>query len=84
MWTAYQQAQTYRCKPSDLYGITGQPEAFYFDRAVYTFGASLDAALDKIRNDSKRSAGQKTMALNMCLNKWLGIKRFASVKAQRR
>ncbi len=79
MWTAYSQAKTFRCLPSELYKIRGEPESFYFDRAVHTFGARLEAAIEEVKQDGKRTDNQKKMAINMLMNRWLGTAQFASV-----
>lgn len=76
-WAAYQLSKTYRCRPSELYGIEGQPEAFYFDRAVGTFGVHLEAKLAEVENHGKKSKAQKAMARSMILRRYLGSGEFA-------
>jgi len=54
--------------------------AFYFDRAVFTFGSALEAELEKAghsRGKSKKSDAQIAMARQQVMAKWLGTKRFA-------
>lgn len=71
LWTAFQLARTFRCRPSELYGIDEYPAAFYFDRAVGLFGVHLENELARV-DSSKRSKQQKEMAKKMLLNRYLG------------
>lgn len=75
-WAAYQLAKTYRCRPSELYGITEQPAAFYFDRAIGTFGVFLENKLAEAEK-GKKSENRKAMARNMVLMRYLGTGAFA-------
>lgn len=77
LWTTWTACKDYRCRPSELLGIVEQPLAFFFDRAVRTFGAHVERELEKA-GAGKKSEGQRQMAQNMVLQKWLGMGRFAS------
>lgn len=61
-----------KVRPSDLYGIADDVRAFYFDRAVATFGLTVEADLDKVSRDAKTSK-QAERRREMALNKWLGV-----------
>lgn len=49
--------------------------AFYFDRAVYTFGSALEAELEQAgqsRGKSKKTETQIAMGRQQVLTRWLG------------
>jgi len=74
------QAKQFHCPPSELMGVTDQPTAFYFNRAVFTFGQALEAELEKAgasRGKSKKTDSQIAMARQMVMNRWLGTQKFA-------
>lgn len=77
MWAAFQLSKTYRCRPSELYGIDEQPTAFYFDRAVGLFGVTVENKLAEAES-SKKTKNQKMMARNMVLQRYLGSGGFAA------
>lgn len=70
VWELYKLSKDYRCRPSDLLTITHPVQAFYLDRAVWTFGTSLDAALAKVE-DGKKKAPQIKAAKTRVLHTWL-------------
>lgn len=76
LWQAWQLSKSYGQKPSTIYGITEQPAAFYFDRAVATFGARLENDLAEAENKAK-SDTRKAMAKQLVMNRWLGTNNFA-------
>lgn len=52
--------------------------AFYFDRAIYTFGSALEAAIEKAGSGrGKRSESQIAMARQQVQARWLGAQKFA-------
>ena len=71
LWEAWNLATTYRCRPSDLYGIHDEVTAWCFDRAVYTFGSGLRDALKSATHSAKSNA-QAQARYRQTLAKWLG------------
>lgn len=69
-------------------GTAGEPTAFYFDRAVYTFGSALQAQLDQAgqtRGKKKKTDQQIAMAKQRVMARWLGTEqKFADPLAARR
>jgi hypothetical protein len=59
-----------RCRPSELYGITDTLHAFYFDRAVATFGLAVEADLTDAAEEAKTASSAKRKQ-DMRLAKWL-------------
>lgn len=55
--------------------------AFYFDRAIYTFGSALEADLERASQSGKgknrKSDSQIAMARQQVMSRWLGTQRFA-------
>ena len=80
LWLTWKQCKEFRCLPSVLLGLTDQPTAYYFDRAVFTFGQALENELEKAgesRGKTKKTASQVAMARQNVLSKWLKMERFA-------
>lgn len=73
MWEAWKLSQTYRTRPSELYGIDDEVTAWCFDRAVYLFGSQLDAELREA-SDGAKSKSQARSRSQRVLTKWLGGK----------
>lgn len=76
----WNQAKEFSCRPSDLVGIESDLWAYYFDRAVFTFGRAIETELDKAGRSSgkkKKTDAQIEMARNSIMAKWLGLRRFA-------
>jgi hypothetical protein len=65
----YRQGKTFATRPSELVGLTAQPARQFFDRAVFLFGSSLEADLEK-SVESKKSASAKKLAQVMCMHRW--------------
>lgn len=84
LWLAWLQSKTFKCLPSELLGVTEQPAAFYFNRAVFTFGQALEAELDRVGAvKGKRTEGQAAMARQQIMARWLGTQRFAEPTPRR-
>lgn len=67
-------------------GIEEQPLAYYFDRAIFTFGRALEAELERVgqsKGRHKKTASQIAMARQQVLARWLGTQRFADPTARR-
>ncbi|WMI33125.1 tail assembly chaperone [Microbacterium phage RikSengupta] len=59
-----------KTRPSEIYSIEDEVTAWFFDRAVNTFGAALESRLHAVTEKTKtRSAGQKKAQQE--LDKWL-------------
>lgn len=71
VWEAWQLSKAYHVRPSELYGIQHPVQAFYFDRAVWVFGTTLDADLEKAGADAKKPAQQEAARMRV-ISKWLG------------
>lgn len=65
-----------RCRPSELYHIHNEFAAFCFDRAVATFGTSLEAAVREAGEaqvkGNKKDKAKISRAMNSELAKWIG------------
>lgn len=72
VWEVWQLSKNYRCRPSDLLNITHPVQAFYLDRAVWTFGTSLEGALAECE-DGKKKAPQIKAAKQRVLTRWLEL-----------
>lgn len=46
-------SQAMGCRPSDLLSLTNRLHAFYFDRAVWLFGSTLENELELASENSK-------------------------------
>lgn len=58
-------------------GIEEQPLAYYFNRAVFTFGKALEGELDRVsqqtgKGKQRKSQQQINMARTQVLRRWLG------------
>lgn len=71
LWEAWQLSKTYHCRPSELYGIEHPVQQFYFDRAVWVFGSTVDNEVDKAGEKAKKPKAAEQARLRV-LNKWLG------------
>jgi hypothetical protein len=63
--------KTYHCRASELYGISHPVQAFFFDRAVYTFGTSLENDLKESTRKAKKQ-DQADRIRDRVIAKWLG------------
>ena len=70
MWEAFQLAKQLTTRPSDMYGIDDELTAWSFDRAVQTFGSSLESRLHEVAEKAKTRAAVKRKT-EQELNKWL-------------
>lgn len=80
LWLTWTQAKQFRRSPSEILGLTDQPMAYYFDRAVFTFGRALEAELEQAaesRGKTKKTASQVAMARQTVMARWLKLQRFA-------
>jgi len=63
-------ATKFQCRPSDLYAMQDEVLALYFDRAVYTFGVSVEADIHQVAETAKNDKQAKASAVRV-LHKWL-------------
>lgn len=71
VWEAWQLSKAYSRRPSELYGIDHPVQSFFFDRAVYLFGTTLEADLEKAGEKAKKPKQAEQARMRM-LQKWLG------------
>lgn len=71
VWEAWQLSKAYVVRPSELYGMTHPVQAFFFDRAVWVFGTTLESDLEKAGAKAKKPK-QAEQARMRVLQKWLG------------
>jgi hypothetical protein len=73
---AWQQSKAFHCRPSELLHIEDELTAYYFDRAIFTFGKAVEAELERVsqqgKGKSKRTQAQINMARQQVLNRWVG------------
>lgn len=55
-----------------MYGIRDELNAYFFDRAVTTFGHAIDSALEDAGKNAKTTA-KAEQARSRVLNQWLGL-----------
>lgn len=55
-------AKEYQTRPSSLYGIHEDYDAFCFDRAVYTFGTYVEGEMKKASEKGKTDEQKKQKA----------------------
>lgn len=60
MWETWRISKEYRCLPSDLLSITESTKKFYFNRAVWRFGISLEAEMDQAESQAKTDAAKRS------------------------
>jgi len=53
-------SRTYKCLPSDLYSIHESSKKFYFNRAVWRFGNTLEAEMDEAESRAKSDAAKRS------------------------
>lgn len=73
MWQHYRMSKSLRKSPSELLDIRHPVRAFYFDRAVWTFGSTLEADLEAAVEGVKKEKAAKAKQ-QMVLATWLGGK----------
>lgn len=71
VWEAWRLSRAYHCRPSELYGIGHPVQAFFFDRALWLYGTTLEADLEKVAAKAKKPK-QAEQAQIRVLQKWLG------------
>lgn len=64
-------AETFHCRPSELYAIEDPVLALDFDSAVWLFGTTLDADLAESEAKAKKPA-EKERVRQLRLQVWLG------------
>lgn len=70
MWNLWRMSQSLGRTPSELLYITGTAKAFFFDRAVWLFGSTLEAEIEtSTKNLTKAKAIEAKQ--QMVLSKWL-------------
>jgi hypothetical protein len=87
LWEAWQLANQWGTRPSELYGITEALAAHNFDRAVMYFGSHVEAEMHEAAEKAKTNKAAKQKAQQV-LNRWLaeegdGIPRFRDPAAGR-
>lgn len=55
-------AKEFQARPSELYGIHDDYDAFCFDRAVYTFGTYVESEVEKAGEQGKTKDQRKKNA----------------------
>lgn len=70
MWEAWQLANQWGTRPSELYGIREELAAHNFDRAVMYFGTNVEAEMHAAAEKGKTSKAARQKAQQV-LNKWL-------------
>jgi hypothetical protein len=73
-------ASAYSSTPSKLYGLEHPVEAFYFDRAVWAFGSTMDADVEENTRAVKKN---REAAIERRIAEWMdddgkSVGRFAS------
>jgi hypothetical protein len=71
MWQHYRMSKSLRKSPSELLNIIHPVRSFYFNRAVWVFGSSLEAALEAAAEGGKKEKIIKARQ-QMVLATWLG------------
>jgi hypothetical protein len=64
-------SKTYHSRPSELYGISHPVQAFFFDRAVFTFGTAVENDLKESTRKAKKQE-QVDRIRDRVMAKWLG------------
>lgn len=72
-WVLFNQSKTWRCRPSEILGVTDPYSAFCVDEAVYYVGISIQNELNEVEGREKdpKKARRKVESY---LNNRLGIK----------
>jgi hypothetical protein len=64
-------SQKMRCRPSDLLGIEKATTAYYFDRAIWTFGQSVQSEMDEAERKGSKNPKSVPSRQRMILNQWV-------------
>jgi hypothetical protein len=70
LWQMWNLAKVWKTRPSQLTHITDPLRAFYFDRAVYTFGTEVETAMDEAA-DGAKSKKEAQRKRQMALAKYM-------------
>lgn len=70
LWETWTLAKQWGVRPSELLSIAYELDAYFLDRAITTFGMSVEADLDKASTDAKNSK-KAAQARARVLDKWL-------------
>lgn len=62
-------AEVYHCRPSELLGLSNKLHAYFFDRAVFYFGVSIDHDMETSTRTAKNDT-QRQQRRNIVLNRW--------------
>jgi hypothetical protein len=71
LWEAWKLSKAYHQPPSDIYGIEHPVTKFYFNRAVWLFGATLEGELEKAGQGHKKAKSAEAARMRV-LSRWLG------------
>lgn len=71
MWEAWRLSKVYHCRASELYGISHPVQAFFFDRAVWLYGSTLESDLERAASKAKKPKQAEQAQLRV-LQRWLG------------
>lgn len=71
MWQHYRMSKSLRKSPSELLNVIHPVRSFYFNRAVWVFGTSLEADLEAAAEGGKKEKVIKARQ-QMVLATWLG------------
>ena len=77
MWEAWRLSQALGARPSEIYHIHDELQAFCFDRAVATFGQVVDADIDKAIHEGKNKAS-RALKIKKVMDAYLGVTDGAS------
>lgn len=69
LFNAWQMSQALKCRPSEVFGLSGLP-AYAFDSAVTRWGTAFTAALQVAVRDAK-DAKAAERAQNTVLRRWV-------------
>jgi hypothetical protein len=70
LWEAWKLSKAYRTRPSEIYGLRDDVEAWCFDRAVFLFGSHLEYELREAADGAKTKA-KAQQKQQMVLDRWL-------------
>lgn len=69
-------ARQFNSRPSELLALEDPLAAYYFDRAVFTWGTRVEQEIEAAQ--SAKTEQGKAMKLAIVQSRWLGVNRFAS------
>lgn len=73
MWQHYRMSKSLRKSPAELLDIRHPVKAFYFNRAVWVFGTTLEADLEAVAENVTKPKVAKAKQ-QMVLATWLGTR----------